>query len=332
MFVEVDVGDYVVDVVVWLQYELMLCVVGGCVRFVVVGVQVQGKGLFVMSGWCQCIEGFDFVGVVVFDCNGVGICLEVGLLMFVDCSFCDNENGLLMVNDDGIEFDIVDCDFGFILLCEGKMYNFYVGVIWCLVVIGSYFYYGLYGYLFKSCVVFNYIFYNCFSDEIGGCVSYELEFFNGGVVVVMGNFIMQSLMIENFYVIVFGVEGVIWLKQRFYFVNNMLVDQMFSGGIWLCVVLLSIDVVLVNNFFVGMLQIVIEGYWICLVNFSVDWDEFVCVVCDDYWLWFDFVLCGKVQDVGEGGGLWLVFMCEYCYLCGSVVFGVLVCSLGVFQF
>ncbi len=331
MLVEVDAGDYVADAAAWPQHELTLRAVGGRVRLVAAGAQVQGKGLFVTSGRRQRIEGFDFVGAAVPDRNGAGIRLEAGSLTLVDCSFRDNENGLLTANDDGIELDIVDCDFGPILPREGKTHNLYVGAIRRLAVTGSYFHHGLHGHLLKSRAALNHILYNRLSDEIGGRASYELEFPNGGVAVVMGNLIMQSSTTENPHVIAFGAEGATWPKQRLYLVNNTLVDQMPSGGIWLRVAPPSTDVVLANNLFVGTPQIATEGHWTRLANFSADWDEFVRAARDDYRLRPDSDLRGKAQDAGEGGGLRLVPTREYRHPRGSVALGAPARSPGAFQ-
>ncbi len=331
MLVEVDAGDYVADVATWPQHELTLRAVGGRVRLVAAGAQVQGKGLFVTTGRRQRIEGFDFVGATVPDRNGAGIRLEAGSLTLVDCSFRDNENGLLTANDDSIELDIVDCDFGPILPREGKTHNLYVGAIRRLAVTGSYFHHGLHGHLLKSRAALNHILYNRLSDEIGGRASYELEFPNGGIAVVMGNLIMQSSTTENPHVISFGAEGATWPKQRLYLVNNTLVDQMPRGGIWLRVAPPSTDVVLANNLFVGTPQIAAEGHWTRLANFNADWDEFVRAARDDYRLRPDSDLRGKAQDAGEGGGLRLVPTREYHHPRGSVALGGPSRSPGAFQ-
>lgn len=331
MLVEVDAGEYIADAAAWPQHELTLRAVGGRVRLVAAGAQVQGKGLFVTTGRRQRIEGFDFVGAAVPDRNGAGIRLEAGSLTLVDCSFRDNENGLLTANDDGIELDIVDCDFGPILPREGKTHNLYVGAIRRLAVTGSYFHHGLHGHLLKSRAALNHILYNRLSDEIGGRASYELEFPNGGVAVVMGNLIMQSSTTENPHVISFGAEGVTWPKQRLYLVNNTLVDQMPSGGIWLRVAPPSTDVVLANNLLVGTPQLAAEGHWTRLANFSADWDEFVRAARDDYRLRPDSALRGKAQDAGEGGGLRLMPTREYRHPRGSVAISGPARSPGAFQ-
>jgi hypothetical protein len=332
MLIEVDAGDYVADVASWPQHGLTLRAVGGRVRLIAAGAHAQGKGLFVTTGRRQRIEGFDFVGCTVPDRNGAGIRLEAGSLTLVDCGFRDNENGVLTSNDEGLELDIVDCDFGPILPREGKTHNLYVGAIARLAVSGSYFHQGLYGHLLKSRAALNHILYNRLSDEIGGRASYELEFPNGGVAVVLGNLIMQSSTTENAHVVSFGVEGAKWQKQALYLVHNTLVDHKPGGGIWLRVTPPQAEVVLANNLLVGTPRLAAEGHWLRRANFTAGWDEFVRAARDDYRLKPASSLRGKaVADLGEGGGLKLAPAREYRHPRGSVALGGPALSPGAFQ-
>lgn len=331
MLVEVDAGDYVADVAAWPQHELTLRAVGGRVRLVAAGAHAQGKALFVTTGRRQRIEGFDFTGAVVPDRNGAGIRLEAGSLTLVDCGFRDNENGLLTANNDTIELDIVDCDFGAIQPREGKTHNLYVGAIRRLAVSGSYFHHGLHGHLLKSRAALNHILYNRLTDEIGGRASYELEFPNGGVAVVMGNLIGQSSTTENAHVVSFGIEGATWEKQALYLVNNTLVDALSSGGIWLRVTPPRAEVVLANNLLVGAPKLAAEGHWTRRANLAAEWDEFVQAARDDYRLKPRSALRGKAQDVGEGGGLRLQPTREYRHPRGTVALAGPGTSPGAFQ-
>jgi hypothetical protein len=318
MLIEVDAGDYVGDVAAWPQHDLTLRAVGGRVRVIGGGAHAQGKGLFVMAGRRQRIEGFDFTDARVPDRNGAGIRLEAGSLTLVDCGFRDNENGLLSANGADIELDIIDCDFGPILPGSGRTHNLYVGAIQRLSVTGSWLHHGLKGHLLKSRAALNHILYNRLSDEIGGRASYELEFANGGVAVVMGNLISQSSTTENPHVISFGAEGAVGDKQALYLVNNTLVDQRPGGGIWLRVTPPHADVVLANNLLVGVPKLAADGHWVRRANFSADWDEFVLAARDDFRLKPGSSLRGKAQDAGEGGGLVLTPTREYQHPCSTV--------------
>jgi hypothetical protein len=331
MVVEVDAGDYVADAATWPQHELTLRAVGGRVRLIAAGINAQGKGLFVTTGRRQRIEGFDFIGAAVPDRNGAGIRLEAGSLTLVDCSFRDNENGVLTANDEAIELDVVDCDFGPILPRDGRTHNLYVGAIRRLAVTGSWFHHGLHGHLLKSRAAVNYILYNRLSDEIGGRASYELEFPNGGVAIVMGNLIMQSSTTENPHVISFGVEGATWPRQALYLVHNTLVDQLPSGGIWLRVTPPQAEVMLANNLLVGTPRLAAEGHWTRRANFSADWDEFVRAARDDWRLKPGSELRGRAQDMGTAEGLRLSPSREYRHPRGSLTLAGPARHPGAFQ-
>lgn len=335
MLVEVDAGDYVGDVATWPQHDLTLRAVGGRVRLAGAGAHAQGKGLFVTTGRRQRIEGFDFSGAAVPDRNGAGIRVEAGSLTLVDCTFRDNENGVLTANDESIELDIVDCDFGAILPRQGLTHNLYVGAIKRLAVTGSYFHHGLLGHLLKSRAAVNHILYNRLSDEIGGRASYELEFPNGGVAVVMGNLIMQSSTTENPHVISFGVEGARWPRQALYLVNNTLVDQLpgggLAGGVWLRVTPRQAEVMLANNLLVGTPKLAADGHWTRRANFTAEWDEFVRAAREDFRLKPASPLRGKAQDMGEAEGLRLSPAREYRHPRGSVALPGPARSPGAFQ-
>lgn len=331
MLVEVDAGDYLADVATWTQHDLALRAVGGRVRLIAGGAHAQGKGLFVTTGRRMRIEGFDFIGCTVPDGNGAGIRLEAGSLTLVDCGFRDNENGLLTSNDENVELDIVDCDFGAIVLRGGQTHNLYVGAIRRLAVSGSYFHQGLIGHLLKSRAAVNHILYNRLTDEIGGRASYELEFPNGGVAVVMGNLIMQSATTENPHLISFGIEGARGPRQALYLVHNTLVDQKPGGGIWLRVTPPQAEVMLANNLLVGAPKLAAEGHWTRRANFSADWDEFVRAARDDFRLRPDSGLRGKALDMGEAEGLRLSPAREYRHPRGSVALGGPARHPGAFQ-
>jgi hypothetical protein len=330
--VEVDAGDYVGDAATWPQHGLTLRAVGGRVRVIAAGAHAQGKGLFVTTGRGQRIEGFDLIGCTVPDRNGAGIRVEAGSLTLVDCGFRDNENGLLTASDEAIELDIAGCEFGPIQPREGRTHNLYVGAIKRLAVTGSYFHHGLHGHLLKSRAALNHILYNRLSDEIGGRASYELEFPNGGVAVVMGNLVMQSSTTENPHVISFGAEGATWPEQALYLVNNTLVDQLPSGGIWLRVTPPQAEVVLANNLLVGGPQLAAEGHWTRRANFSADWDEFLLAAREDFRLKPGSALRGQAATgLGEGGGLKLVPTLEYRHPRSTLALNGPALSPGAFQ-
>ncbi|MBT9491923.1 MAG: right-handed parallel beta-helix repeat-containing protein [Paucibacter sp.] len=302
MVIEVDAGDYAADVASWPQSDLTLKAVGGRVRLLAMGAAAQGKGIFVTSGERLRIQGFDFIGARVPDRNGAGIRLERGSLSVRDCSFKNNENGILTSNDPATRLELEDCEFDTIVRHGGQNHNLYVGAIAHLRVIGCYFHHGQIGHLLKSRAAVNQILYNRLSDEIGGESSYELEFPNGGQALVLGNLIQQSSGTQNPHLISFGAEGLTWPKQELQLIHNTLVDQRPSGGIFLRVSPGPVKVRIFNNLLVGNPRFVTDKAWEQGGNFITDLDEFVLAARENYALRPNSSLRGKAVDPGDGFG------------------------------
>lgn len=232
--IEIDAGDYVGDVAVWKQNELVIRGVGGRVRLIAAGASAEKKAIWVIRGGDITIENIEFTGARVPDKNGAGIRLEKGRLVIRNCRFIDNENGILTGGGDG-ELDIADSEFGPNGAGDGYSHNLYVGAIKRLRVTGSYFHHARVGHLLKSRAAENHILYNRLTDESGGRASYELEFPSGGIAYVIGNIVEQSATTENSNIISFGAEGYKWPKNELYLINNTLVDNRPAGGVFLTV-------------------------------------------------------------------------------------------------
>lgn len=234
MRIEVMAGDYLADVAVWRQDDLQLKAVGGRVRLIANGAHAQGKGIFVTAGQRISIEGFDFMGAQVPDTDGAGIRLEAGSLTVRDCSFSYCEMGLLTSNDPRVELLVEGCEFAHCRRAPGKpAHLLYIGRIGSATVRGSYFHHAQTGHLLKSRAARSQILYNRLTDETGGAASYELEFPDGGVALVIGNLIQQSAQTENPHLIAFGAEGYKHPRNELWLVHNTLVDDRPSGGIYL---------------------------------------------------------------------------------------------------
>jgi len=233
--VEVDAGTYAADVAIWSQSNLTVRAVGGRVRLMALGAAAEGKGIWVVRGGAMAVQGFDFVGAKVADKNGAGIRFEKGQLSIKDCTFTDNENGILTSGDKDAELLIENSEFGNNGFGDGYSHNLYVGAIKKLTVTGSYFHHAKVGHLLKSRAAENHIFYNRLTDETGGRASYELEFPNGGLAYVVGNHIQQGSQTENPTLISFGAEGYKWPHNELYLVSNVLADDRPSNGKWLAV-------------------------------------------------------------------------------------------------
>ena len=231
--VEIEAGDYVGDVAVWHQDRLTLRGVGGKVQLIAGGMNAQGKGIWVISGDNVTVENISFTGAKVADHNGAGIRFEKGKLTVRNCSFLNNENGILTNSDPQSELRIEDSEFGHNGAGDGYSHNLYVGSIRKFTVTGSYFHHAKVGHLLKTRAAENHIFYNRLTDETGGSASYELEFPNGGLAYVVGNIIQQSSTTQNSTIIAYGMEGYHWPKNELYLSHNTIVDDYPKGGFFL---------------------------------------------------------------------------------------------------
>ena len=308
---EVEAGEYRGDVAVWDKKNITVRAIGGRVRLIASGMAAEGKGIWVLRGGSMTVQGIDFTGARVPDKNGAGIRLENGRLTVRDCSFTDNQNGILTSNNPMVELDISDSEFGHNGYGDGQSHNLYVGEIAHLTVTGSYFHHAYVGHLLKSRAALNHILYNRLTDEIGGRASYELELASGGIAYVIGNIIGQGSQTENPHLISYGAEGYKWPKNELYLINNTLVDNRPQGGIFLRIKPGNVTVKAVNNLLVGRGKLEAGGPGDYRNNFTVDWDAFEQASREDYRLKRSAGLSGKVVDAGFVNGQALMQEREY---------------------
>ncbi len=235
--VEIDAGTYRGDmaIAVWQRDRLTLRAVGGRVRLLADGAAAEGKAIWVVRGGQVGVEGFDFEGTRVPSRNGAGIRFEAGQLSVRHCRFIDNEMGLLTNNDPRAELAVEFSEFAHNQRPDGHNHQLYAGTIGRLAVADSHFHHGTIGHLLKSRAAVNLIRDNRLTDEAGGRSSYELEFPNGGVAVVVGNLIQQGAQTENPTMISYGAEGYRWPVNVLALANNTLVDERPEGGRFLSV-------------------------------------------------------------------------------------------------
>lgn len=248
--IDVDAGDYVGDVAVWTQPNVTLRAVGGRVRLRANGMAAENKAIWVVRSAKFTVEGFDFEGAQVAARNGAGIRFESGWLVVRNCRFTHNEMGLLTNNDPHAVLEVENSEFAYNMRPDGHNHNLYIGQIARATVTGSYLHHARTGHLLKSRAAISHILYNRLTDD-GGSASYELEFPNGGVALVVGNIVQQGPLTENPALISFGAEGYIWPLNQLSLAYNTLVDDLPSGGSWLKVKPGADAVLAVNNLLVG---------------------------------------------------------------------------------
>ena len=308
--VEVDAGEYRRDVAVWTQNDLTIRAAGGRARLIASGGSAEGKAIFVVRGGRITVEGFDFEGTRVPSRNGAGIRFEAGQLTVRDCRFLDNEMGLLTCNEPQAELTVEASEFAHNKRLDGHNHQLYAGSIGKLTVRGSYFHHGYIGHLLKSRAALNHLFYNRFTDELGGTASYEVEFPNGGVAVLVGNVIQQSSTTENGIMLSMGAEGYTWPRHALVLIHNTLVDNRPVDGVFVRVMQgegkygAPVTIKAVNNLLVGNTgKLETAGPGEYRNNFNVDWDVFVRASREDYRLVPGSAFYGKAVDPGTFEGL-----------------------------
>lgn len=230
--VEIVSGTYLGDVAVWDQQRLTIRGVSGRPRLVAGGRIAEGKGIWVVRGGDIEVSNLAFEGARGPTRAGSGIRLEAGRLVVRNCLFVDNEMGILTADRPGISLDVEDSEFaqGVLLPKPRISHLLYAGRIDRLDVTGSYFHDGRIGHLLKSRAAVSRVSYSRFSDEAGGQASYEMDFPEGGEVVLLGNIVWQGVATENRRLIAFGAEGLRGDRHELVMVANTLVDDVPGGG------------------------------------------------------------------------------------------------------
>jgi len=349
--VEIDAGDYVADVAAWPQDNLTIRAFNGRARLLANGAIAEGKGIWVMRGGKITVEGIDFVGARAPQKNGAGIRFEKGHLVVRNCTFTDNENGILTAGGSA-SLEVRDSEFDNNGTVDGFGHSIYAGKIDRLTVSGTYIHREVGGHLLKSRAAENHILANRLTDEIGGRASYELEFPNGGLNYVIGNIIEQNPASENPAIVAVGMEGYQWPRNELYLINNTIANDRSEGGNFLNIKNGIQRVKAVNNLLVGPGAAITgtTGELIDRVlpdadavknsvrtlavrannmrrgvegappateagefanNLQVDWDQFMLASRYDYRLRSDSALIGNVVAAGSANGVNLTQRLQY---------------------
>jgi hypothetical protein len=203
--VEIMGGNYQDAQAVWVQDEITIKALGGMVHLYAEGKSVEGKAIWVMRTKQATIEGIAFYDTHVHDKNGAGMRLETGTFNIQRCHFENNENGILTtasVSTLNIKESVfIQNGYG-----DGYSHGVYAGSIEKLAVKDSEFYSTYVGHHIKSRAAVSRI-ENVKLFDYQGLVSYELDFPNGGDVIVSGSYIEQARDNENSVILSYGVEG-----------------------------------------------------------------------------------------------------------------------------
>ncbi len=279
--IEVDPGDYVGDVAVWLQRALTIRGTGPGVRLIAAGRAAEDKAIWVIRRGRFVVENIEFIGARVADLNGAGIRFEGGDLVVRHCRFYANENGILAGGGAESSLAVEFSEFAYNGAGDGQSHGIYVGP-GTFRLTGSYFHHANVGHLVKSRAHRNRIEYNRLSDESGGRASYELEFPDGGEAEVVGNLVEQGSGTRNSVIVSFGTERYRWPVNRLAMAHNTVVNDKPTGGTFVRVAPGAQAVSLRNNLWVGPGRLMLPADADVAGNAFVDWDSFVQPAREDF--------------------------------------------------
>lgn len=169
------------------------------------------------------------------------------------------------------------------------------------------------GHLLKSRAAVSHVVYNRLTDEAHGRASYELEFPNGGVAVVVGNVIQQSALTENVHMVAFGAEGYRWPDNELYLVHNTLVDDKPGKGVFLRARPGAARIVAINNLLLGTSRLEDAAPGEYRNNFHVSRGDFVDPDIHDYRLRPGALARDQAVDSGSARGQPLAPTDEYAH-------------------
>lgn len=229
--VEIMPGLYLGDVAVWSQRLLTIRGVGTRPVLNADGRDAEGKAIWVIRNGNITIENIEFRGARVPSGNGAGIRFEGGKLTLRNCSFVDNQMGVLTGNDLVSELIIENSRFADAPRQTSPLpHLLYVGKIARFSLKNSRFTNGYQGHLVKSRAGINTITDNNIVDGPNGEASYELDLPNGGMAYIERNTIGQSARSPNHAIISYGSEGNTWPDSTLTLTGNTLINERPAGG------------------------------------------------------------------------------------------------------
>ena len=228
--VVIAAGEYRGDVCAWRANDLTIR--GAGIDKTVLdadGKICMGKGLWVICGTNTVVEGITFAHAACKDRNGSGIRLDAnGDLTVRECSFVENENGILTGPGDQI-VTVERCRFFRNGAGDGYSHNLYIGGVRMLVFRDSVSDHAVKGHDLKSRARETVIVNSVFDDGDDGEASYLVNCPNGGKVRMTGCRLVQSPKASNGVMVAIGEEGA-YDETEFWSERNSFENRRRDGG------------------------------------------------------------------------------------------------------
>lgn len=203
--IRISEGTYVNDFAV-IRHPLTIEGAGKGARLFNTTLIPNGKGILVTKADVT-LRNLTFEGAKVKDHNGAGIRYDGGRLVVENCTFRDNQNGILGTKSENGEVIIQDSRFIGNGYGDGYTHGIYLGMMKRLTVRRSAFMATRVGHHIKSRALET-IVTGSYLDDADTPSSYAIDLPNGGLATLKDNILIQSSVAPNKVIINYGTRPV----------------------------------------------------------------------------------------------------------------------------
>lgn len=229
----IEAAEYVGDVAVWRQDNLVIRGVNGRPHLKAAGKAAERKAIWVIRGDNVRVENVEFSGAAVADLNGAGIRSEGAGLIIENCYFHHNEMGVMSGKNLKSDIVIRNSEFYANVIAPHDGWeighNIYMGTIRSFTLVGSKVHGAQSGHNVKSRAAVNNIIDNEIYDGSDGRSSYLIDLPAGGVAVIRGNRLHRNAKPENTTLISYGAEKALHGENSLLVVDNRITNDYRRG-------------------------------------------------------------------------------------------------------
>jgi hypothetical protein len=184
----------------------------------------KARALLTVQGGEVQLENLRFENMRSEDGDGAGVrFVGGGSLVVRDCSFLDNEVGLVTDNTETATLTIERCQFGMAPRVRGGLHHLLdVGRIGKLDISGCRLQQGFEGHLLRSRARESLVRWNLIVDGPRGGASYEVELPHGGLATLIGNIVGQGAESQNRVLVAYGSGDRSWPRNHLVMAHNTL--------------------------------------------------------------------------------------------------------------